>query len=277
MSQRCGSSGEPEKTRRYRRQVILPRIGPSGQRRLAEARVLVAGLGGLGSPVCLYLAGAGVGALGLADYDVAEEENLNRQFLYNTSDAGKIKTELARQRLDAFNPHCVYEEHPAGLHAGNALEIVSRYDLIVDATDNFVARYLINDAAFFARKPVVYGGLDQFRGVVTVFHPAAGGPCLRCLFPQPPAPGEVPDCQEAGVFGPLCGVIGGLQAAEALKPLLNFGTPLQGRLLDVDVAAMDIRSVQVKADPACLLCGEQPAITRMDPENYQQTGKTGPG
>jgi molybdopterin/thiamine biosynthesis adenylyltransferase/rhodanese-related sulfurtransferase len=248
---------------RYSRHILLGEIGVEGQRRLAASRILVIGAGGLGSPVSLYLAAAGVGTLGIADLDKVEEHNLQRQFVHDTASIGAQKVTSAAQRLRSLNPHITVVEHPDGITTANAAEIFAGYDVIVDGTDNFSARYLNNDAAFFAGKPLVFGSVFKFEGQVSVFDPAAGGPCYRCLFPDPPAAGSVPGCGEAGVLGALCGVIGSLQALEALKVILHIGEPLRGRLLTYDALTQNFQTLTLKRRPTCALCGSSPAITHL--------------
>ena len=207
-------SGNEAINPRYSRQIILPGVGSSGQARLRQARILVVGMGGLGSPASLYLAAAGVGTLGLADNDTVETSNLHRQILHDDRSTGREKVESARERLLLLNPEVRIELIHEGITTDNAVEVFSRYDLVVDGTDNFPTRYLINDAAFLSGKPVVYGSIFQFEGQVSLFHPSSGGPCYRCLFPDLPEPGTVPNCAEAGVFGALCGIVGSWQARD---------------------------------------------------------------
>lgn len=265
---RSGRKLQPREIARYSRQIILPEIGLAGQERLAAARVLVIGAGGLGSPVSLYLAAAGIGAIGIAEHDRVEEHNLQRQILHDTAAAGRPKAISARDRLRALNPHVHIELHSQGITTENAIAIFSQYDIIVDGSDNFGTRYLNNDAAFFARKPLVYGSILRFEGQVSLFHPSAGGPCYRCIFPKPPPPGAVPNCQEAGVIGALCGIVGGSQAMEAIKFVLGVGESLAGRLLVVDTLAMGWRALKIKEDPACPICGTTPSIRHIEPERY---------
>ncbi len=259
----------PEQLARYSRHIVLAEVGLPGQQKLAEARVLVIGMGGLGSPAALYLAAAGIGTLGLADFDMVQEHNLQRQILHTTESISASKTGSARERLHALNPHVTLREHPEGVTCENALALFSQYDLVVDGSDNFPTRYLVNDAAFFARKPLVYGSIFQFEGQVAIFDSAAGAPCYRCLFPQMPAPGTVPNCEEAGVFGALCGVIGSMQAMETIKYLLGIGEPLLGRLLTIDALTMRHHPISLKKDPQCPLCGTAPTINCLMPENYE--------
>jgi adenylyltransferase/sulfurtransferase len=258
----------PAELSRYSRHILLDEIGVEGQRRLAAARVLVVGAGGLGSPAALYLAAAGVGTLGLADFDRVEEHNLQRQLLHGTGSVGKLKTESAAARLADVNPFVRVQTHTEGVTVGNARELFSHYDVIVDGSDNFATRYLNNDAAFFAGRPLVYGAIFKFEGQVSVFDPARGGPCYRCLFPEPPPSGSVPGCGEAGVMGALCGVIGSLQALEAIKLVVGFGEPLRGRLLTYDALRQQFTTLTLARDPDCPLCGRRPRITELRPENH---------
>jgi adenylyltransferase/sulfurtransferase len=249
-----------EELARYGRHLVMPEVGPEGQRRLKAASVLCVGVGGLGSPAALYLAAAGVGRLGLVDHDVVEASNLQRQMLHATTDVGRAKVESARAKLAALNPGVTVETHPVRLSAANALELVARYDLVVDGTDNFAARYLVNDACVLARRPNVHGSVFRFEGQVSVFA-AAGGPCYRCLHPEPPAPGLVPGCAEEGVLGVLPGLVGTIQATEAIKLVLGVGQPLVGRVLVVDALAMRTSELRLARDPACPVCGDRPSIT----------------
>ncbi len=258
----------PEETARYSRHILLPEIDVTGQERLKAARVLVVGAGGLGSPVALYLAAAGVGTIGLADFDKVELHNLQRQVLHGSSNVGQPKTASGAARVRELNPHVHVVEHREGIHADNAVELFGSYDLIVDGSDNFPTRYLNTDAAFFAHRPLVYGSIFKFEGQVTVFDPHAGGPCYRCLFPEPPPPGSVPNCGEAGVLGALCGVIGSLQAMEAVKRLAGITTGLAGRLLVVDALTMEFRTLKLRKDPDCPLCGPHAHIRAIAPERY---------
>ena len=252
-----GEALSREELLRYGRHLTLAEIGPEGQQRLKAARVLVVGAGGLGSPACLYLAAAGVGCLGVVDGDRVETSNLQRQVLYTTADVGRDKSAAARERLQALNPHVEVTSHPTRLHASNADEIVRGYDVVVDGSDNFPTRYLVSDTCVRVGKPAVYGSVYRFEGQVAVFW-AARGPCYRCLHPRPPEPGLVPDCATAGVLGVLPGVIGVLQAAEALKLVLGIGTPLVGRLLVIDLLGMTFRELQLPKDPQCPACGATP-------------------
>jgi len=253
---------------RYSRHMIMPEVGAEGQRRLNAARVLCIGAGGLGSPAALYLAAAGVGKLGLVDFDNVDLSNLQRQILHGTKDVGRKKLESARERLHDENPNVEIETHECRFTSANALEIVSRYDVVVDGSDNFPTRYLSNDVCVFARKPNVYGSVFRFEGQTTVFAPHLGGPCYRCLFPEPPPPGSVPNCAQAGVLGVLPGIIGTIQANEAIKLILGAGEPLIGRLLYFDALKMKFREFNLRRDPQCPVCGDSPTIT--EPIDYEQ-------
>ncbi len=250
-----------EERRRYSRHVMLPEIGLAGQEKLKAARVLCLGAGGLGSPAALYLAAAGVGTIGIVDNDRVALSNLHRQLLHGTKDIGRPKTESARERLAEVNPEVQVRLHASRFESENAAEILRDYDLIVDGTDNFATRYLSNDVAVFAGKPNVYGSIFRFDGQTTVFAPHLGGPCYRCLFPEPPPPGEVPSCAEAGVLGVLPGIVGTLQATEAIKLILGIGESLIGRLLHFDAVKMKFREFNLRRDPECPVCGEHPTIT----------------
>lgn len=252
----------PTALARYSRQLMLAGIGEEGQRKLAAARVLVIGAGGLGSPAALYLAAAGVGTLGVADHDRVELHNLHRQLLHDDTSIGQPKVDSAARRLAATNPHTRVVTHPEGVHADNIDALFADYDVIVDGTDNFASRYLNNDAAFLARKPLVYGSVYTFDGQVTVFDPAVEGGCYRCLFPEAPAAGSVPGCGEAGVLGALCGVIGSLQAMEAIKLITGAGVPLRGRLITYHGLEATMNVLALPRDRGCALCGEHPTITR---------------
>ncbi len=258
----------PEEMLRYSRHFTLPGVGVEGQRKLAASRVLIVGLGGLGSPVSLYLAAAGVGTLGLAEFDQVELHNLQRQVIHDTASVGTSKLQSAAGKLRALNPHVRLELHPEGVTAANILGLFAGYDVIVDGTDNFPVRYLNNDAAVLARKPLVYGSILQFEGQCSVFAPYLGGPCYRCLFPKMPGPGEVPNCAEAGVFGALCAMIGGMQVMETLKLLLGVGEPLLGRLLVCDTLGATFRTLRLKRDPDCPCCGGSPSLLSLDPARY---------
>ena len=247
----------PAELRRYGRHLVIPEVGTEGQERLKGSRVLLVGAGGLGSPLALYLAAAGVGRLGMVDFDRVDESNLQRQVLYGESDIGRPKLEVAAERLREINPHCRVEPHAVRLDSSNALEIFADYEVVVDGSDNFPTRYLVNDACVLAGKPNVYGSIYRFEGQVAVFW-GAEGPCYRCLFPEPPPPGQVPSCAEGGVLGILPGIIGSLQANEAVKLLLGVGETLVGRLLLFDALKMRFRELRLKKDPDCPVCSESP-------------------
>ena len=266
-NERTAAGLSDDERRRYSRHVMLPEIGIAGQEKLKAARVLCLGAGGLGSPAALYLAAAGVGTIGLVDDDRVALSNLHRQLLHGTDDVGRPKTESARDRLAAANPNVTVRLHACRFESGNAEEILRDYDLIVDGTDNFATRYLSNDVAVFAGKPNVYGSIFRFDGQTTVFAPHLGGPCYRCLFPEPPPPGAVPSCAEAGVLGVLPGIVGTLQATEALKLILGLGDSLIGRLLHFDALKMKFREFNLRRDPECPVCGEHPSI--FSPIDYE--------
>ncbi len=244
----------PEEQLRYSRHLILPEVGPLGQRRLRAARVLLVGAGGLGSPAALYLAAAGIGTLGIVEGDRVDHTNLQRQVLHGTRDVGRKKLDSARDRLRDLNPGVEVIAHDGWLGAENALSLVGEYDLVVDGTDNFRTRYLVNDACVLAGRPNFYGSVYRFEGQATVFC-APGGPCYRCLFPEPPPPGLVPSCAEGGVLGVVPGLVGMIQATEVLKWLTGAGTPLVGRLLLVDALGPEFRTVRIRPDPLCPACG----------------------
>ncbi len=255
-----------EEIARYARHLVLPEVGVEGQRRLKASSIAIVGAGGLGAPVGLYLAAAGVGRIGLVDFDRVDASNLQRQVLYGTSDVGLPKVDAARRRLADLNPRVRLEVHDTRVTAGNALDLLGTYDVIVDGTDNFPTRYLVNDAAVLLGKPNVYGSIFRFEGQVAVFA-APGGPCYRCLYPEPPAPGEVPNCAEGGVLGILPGVIGSLQATEAIKLLLGVGAALVGRLLLYDGLEGRFRELRVPRDPDCPVCGDRPSIVALRDED----------
>jgi adenylyltransferase/sulfurtransferase len=245
----------PDELRRYARHVVLPQVGVAGQERLKAASVLIVGLGGLGSPAALYLTAAGVGRLGLVDCDCVDESNLQRQILHGTSSVGMPKVDSARARLRDLNPHVDLQVHGERFGVQNALTLVGAYDVVVDGTDQFAARYLVNDACVIEGRPNVHGSVHRFEGQVSVFA-TPGGPCYRCLFPEPPAAGTVPNCVEGGVLGVLPGIVGSLQAAEAIKWIVGIGTPLVGRLLHFDALAMQMHEVAFARDAACPMCGD---------------------
>jgi len=263
-----------EEIARYSRHLIMPEVTIEGQRKLKEGSVLLVGAGGLGSPAALYLAAAGVGRIGILDFDVVDESNLQRQVLHDTTWVGKPKLESAKARLSALNPYITIETHATALDSSNALRIMAGYDVIVDGTDNFETRYLTNDACFLLKKPNVYGSIFRFEGQASVFWPERG-PCYRCLYPEPPPPGLVPSCAEGGVLGILPGVVGGIQATEALKILLGVGEPLVGRLLLYDALAMSFEELKLRRDPKCPLCGENPTIKEL--QDYVAFCGTGRG
>ncbi len=262
VSPSSDSQLDPSEVARYGRHLVLPEVGTEGQLRLRAASVLVVGAGGLGSPLALYLAAAGVGRIGLVDFDRVELSNLQRQILFGTSDVGQAKVAAAMERLQDINPHVALECHEVRLSTDNAMELVSDYDVIVDGTDNFPTRYLVNDACVLSGKPNVYGSIFRFEGQVSVFS-APGGPCYRCLFPEPPAAGTVPSCAEGGVLGVLPGIIGTLQATETLKWILRRGDSLCGRLLLFDALEMRFRELELRRDPACPVCGDAPTIREL--------------
>ncbi|HVI96835.1 MAG TPA: molybdopterin-synthase adenylyltransferase MoeB [Anaeromyxobacter sp.] len=251
---------------RYSRHLIIPEVGVEGQKRLKAARVLMVGAGGLGSPIGLYLAAAGVGTLGIVEADVVDVTNLQRQVLHGTKDVGRKKVESARDRIGDVNPHVQVIAHEAWLSSENALEIIRDYDLVVDGTDNFATRYLVNDACVLLGKPNVYGSIFRFEGQSTVFC-TADGPCYRCLYPEPPPPGLVPSCAEGGVLGILPGLVGLIQATETVKLIAGIGEPLVGRLLLVDAAAMQFRTVKLRKNARCPACGTREIRALID---YQQ-------
>lgn len=253
---------EPERSR-YARHFTLPEVGIEGQRRLKSARVLCLGAGGLGSPVAMYLAAAGVGEIGIVDDDRVDLSNLQRQLLHGTGDLGRPKTESAAARLAEINPEVRVVAHATRLTAANAAALAEPYDLIVDGTDNFPTRYLSNDLAVLTGKPNVYGSIYRFEGQVSVFAPHLGGPCYRCLFPDPPAPGQIPSCAEGGVLGILPGIVGAMQANEAVKLLLGLGEPLVGRLVHFDALTFRFREIRLRRDPRCAVCGDSPTLTEL--------------
>ena len=251
----------PEQVNRYSRHIIMPQVGPVGQRKLMETKVLIVGAGGLGGPAALYLALAGVGTIGIVDFDVVDLSNLQRQVLHQNDDVGRKKTESAKETLLSYNPDVNIVIHDTPLTSDNAMEIIPQYDLVVNGADNFTTRYLVNDACYFADKVLVDGSILLFDGQATVFKPGHG--CYRCLFPAPPPPGLVPNCAEAGVLGALTGVMGSIQAIEVIKQVLEIGDSLVSRLLLFDALAMDFRIVKLRRDPKCPLCGDDPTITEL--------------
>jgi len=248
---------------RYSRHLIMPEVTLEGQRRLKAASVLCIGTGGLGSPIALYLAAAGVGRMGLVDADIVDFSNLQRQILHGTKDIGRKKLNSARDRIREINPNVQVDLHDTMFVADNALGIAADYDLLIDGTDNFPTRYLSNDTSVFLKKPNVYGSIFRFEGQCTVFAPHLGGPCYRCMVPEPPPPGLVPSCAEGGVLGVLPGIIGVLQAIEAIKLIIGIGEPLIGRLLLFDALQLKFRELKLRRDPNCPVCGEHPTITKL--------------
>lgn len=247
---------------RYARHLSLPEVGIHGQKRLKDSKVLCVGAGGLGTSVLQYLAAAGVGLIGIVEADTVEVSNLQRQILYTTSDIGKLKVDVASERLLLMNPDIEVKTHPVRLNEENAFEIIAQYDLVIDATDNYAARYLINDVCYFLHKPDIFACILRFQGQCTVFD-ATNGPCYRCLFPTPPAPDSIPSCSEAGVLGALPGLLGTMQAIEAIKLLLQIGTPLIGRVLTVDVLRFHWNELALERNPECLLCVKNTAFANL--------------
>src|SRR5438128_3402802 len=251
-----------DEIKRYSRHLIMPEVGVDGQRKLKAAKVLCIGAGGLGSPVAMYLAAAGVGTLGLVDFDVVDFSNLQRQILHGTPDVGRSKLASAKDRLNAINPEVKIETHETALSSQNALDLFQPYDIIVDGTDNFPTRYLVNDACVLLGKPNAYGSIFRFEGQASVFA-TKEGPCYRCLYPEPPPPGLVPSCAEGGVLGVLPGIIGVIQATETLKLIMGIGEPLIGRFLIYDALRMKFRELKLKKDPDCPVCGTHPTLTKL--------------
>jgi len=249
----------PEELARFNRHIILPQVGLEGQEKLKQAKVVCIGAGGLGSPISLYLSAAGVGTIGLVDFDVVDDTNLQRQIAHFTADVGRPKVESARDKLLGINPYLTVNLHGDGIRRDNVRDIVRDYDIVLDGTDNFPTRYLVNDACVLENKPLIYASIFQFEGQATVFH-YKNGPCYRCLYPEPPPPGLVPSCAEGGVLGVLPGVIGLIQATEAIKIILDKGSTLTGRLLLYDAMDMKFREVKLRRDPTCPACGEHPTI-----------------
>lgn len=264
-----------EQVNRYKRHLILPEVGPEGQKKLLNAKVLCIGAGGLGCPISLYLAAAGVGTIGLADVDVVSPSNLQRQVLFGTKDVGEPKVEAAAKRLKDLNPDVKLIEHKTIVNSSNVMDLIKDYDVIIDGTDNFPTRYCVNDACVLQKKPNVYGSIFRFEGMVTVFAPhlknpdtGEQGPCYRCMYPEPPDPGSVPSCAEGGVLGVICGTIGSLQANETVKLILGIGRPAIGRLITYSSLDMEFRTYKVQRDPTCPVCGDHPTITA--PVDYEQ-------
>lgn len=256
-----------DEVRRYSRHLIIPDVGVTGQKRLKNAKVLCVGAGGLGSPALMYLAAAGVGTLGIVEFDTVDESNLQRQIIHGQSDIGRSKAESAANSIREINPYVNVVIHNVALDRDNVREIFSQYDLIVDGTDNFATRYLVNDAAVLLGKPYVWGSIYRFDGQASVFW-SEHGPCYRCLYPEPPPPGMVPSCAEGGVLGVLCASIGSIQVTEAIKLLTGTGEPLVGSLIVYDALEMTYRKIRVRKDPSCVLCGENPTLTDLM-EDYE--------
>lgn len=254
-----------DQIQRYARHILLPDVGGAGQEKLLDSKVLVIGAGGLGSPVLLYLAAAGVGTLGIIDDDQVELSNLQRQIVHSTESVGQAKVESAAKTLKAINPDVNIVTYKDRFGPGNAMDLIADYDLVTDGSDNFATRFLVNDAAYFARRPLVSGAILRFDGQLATFKNFPGGheegPCYRCIFREPPPPGQIPSCSEAGVLGALCGTVGSLQATEILKELLGIGDSMSGSLLVYDALATQFRRIKVKRDPGCPLCGDKPSIT----------------
>ena len=251
----------PYQVKRYSRHIIMPQVGSAGQRSLIESKVLIVGAGGLGSPIALYLALAGVGTIGIVDFDDVDISNLQRQILHTDSDIGRPKVQSAKDTLQAANKDVNVILHEFPLMSDNAMEVMSQYDVIINGADNFATWYLVNDASYLAGKPLVDGSILLFDGQATVFIPGKG--CYRCLFPEPPPPGEVPSCAEAGVLGVLPGMVGTIQATEAVKLIMGIGQSLSGKLLLIDALDMDFRAVKIRRDPNCPLCGDNPTVTEL--------------
>jgi adenylyltransferase/sulfurtransferase len=262
VSSAAAPSLSPNEVARYSRHLIMPEVGMEGQKRLKAASVLLIGAGGLGSPLGLYLAAAGVGRIGLVDFDVVDFSNLQRQILHGTADVGRPKLHSARDRLASINPEVQLDLYETHLTSANALQIFAPYDIVIDGTDNFATRYLVNDACVLLKKPNVYGSIFRFDGQASVFAPPAG-PCYRCLYPEPPPPEEVPSCAEGGVLGILPGLVGCIQATEAVKLILGKGKPLIGRLLLYDALQMSFQEFKVRRNPKCPMCGDRPTITQL--------------
>jgi adenylyltransferase/sulfurtransferase len=252
-----------DEIRRYSRHLILPEVGLSGQKKICSTSVLCIGAGGLGSPIAMYLAAAGIGKLGILDFDTVDFSNLQRQIIHGTKDVGRPKTQSARETIVAINPNVEVVLHETRISSENALELIKPYDIVVDGTDNFPTRYLTNDACVLLKKPNVYGSIFRFEGQASVFAPHLGGPCYRCLYPEPPPPGMVPSCAEGGVLGVLPGIIGTIQATEILKLALGKGSTLVSRLLLFNALDMKFRELKLRRDPKCPICGDHPTITEL--------------
>ena len=257
-----------DEIRRYSRHLILPEVGLAGQKKICSTSVVCIGAGGLGSPIAMYLAAAGIGKIGIVDFDTVDFSNLQRQIIHGTNDVGRPKCESAKETIHRINPNVEVVLHNAAINSGNALDILAQYDIVVDGTDNFPTRYLTNDACVLLKKPNVYGSIFRFEGQASVFAPHLNGPCYRCLYPEPPPPGMVPSCAEGGVLGVLPGIIGCIQATEILKLALGKGSSLIGRLLLFNALEMKFRELRLRRDPQCPLCGENPTVTKLI--DYQQ-------
>ena len=256
-----GAAMTPDEVMRYSRHIIMGPVGPVGQRKLRNAKVLIIGAGGLGSPVAIYLALAGVGTIGLVDFDIVDLSNLQRQLLHQTADVGRTKLESGKETLRAYNPHVEVRTHGSPLTSDNAFEVIECYDIVVNGADNFATRYLVNDSCYLLGKTLVDGSILLFDGQATVYSPGRG--CYRCLYPAPPPPGLVPSCAEAGVLGSMTGIVGSIQATEVFKQILDIGDPLVGRLLLVDALTMEFRTMKLRKDPSCPLCGGNPTVTEL--------------
>jgi adenylyltransferase/sulfurtransferase len=252
-----------DEIRRYSRHLILPEVGLAGQKKIRATSVLCLGAGGLGSPIAMYLAAAGIGKLGIVDFDTVDYSNLQRQILHTDADVGRSKAQSAKETINALNPNCEVVIHNTRISSENALDLIRPYDIVVDGTDNFPTRYLTNDACVLLKKPNVYGSIFRFEGQASVFAPHLGGPCYRCLYPEPPPPGMVPSCAEGGVLGVLPGIIGCIQATEILKLAIGKGTSLVGRLMLFNALDMKFRELKLRRDPQCPICGDQPTIKEL--------------
>lgn len=275
MSDQAATRSEamtPDEVMRYSRHIIMAQVGPQGQRKLRDAKVLVVGAGGLGGPVALYLALAGVGTIGIVEFDTVDLSNLQRQVLHQTPDVGKPKLQSAKEKLAAHNPHVKVAGHNMPITSDNAMEIIGQYDIVVNGADNFATRYLVNDACYLAGKTLVDGAILLFDGQATVYEPGKG--CYRCLYPDPPPPGLVPSCAEAGVLGAITGIVGSIQATEVFKKILGVGNPLTNRLLLVDALTMEFRTMKLRRDPKCPLCGDHPTVKELI--DYDQFCGTAP-
>src|SRR5678809_1018342 len=252
-----------DEIRRYSRHLILPEVGLAGQKKICSTSVLCIGAGGLGSPIALYLAAAGIGKLGIVDFDVVDYSNLQRQILHTDADVGRPKSQSAKETINGINPNVEVVIHNTRISSENALDLIRPYDIVVDGTDNFPTRYLTNDACVLLKKPNVYGSIYRFDGQASVFAPHLGGPCFRCLYPEPPPPGMVPSCSEGGVLCVLPGIVGCIQVTEILKVALGKGTTLVGRLLLFNALEMKFRELKLRRDPKCPICGQRPTITKL--------------